>query len=626
MTQPIIVNSSSSISIAYRNVEATLRFAEKLLQPVHNNELSISQRQQEELVRFVEAHANNLRTLTDESKATGTESSLPQLLGRQQELEEALQFIDQAFIGPRFLSRDQQFLEAADWVCVEGYCSYISESSGPIGPLVAIDPRRSPAVWEPGASLPLPSLFQRQPQQFDRVSAIDATTRQLAYFPVVCLPSTMARLPELYPLLSHEVGHAVDYSLEYSKKGLTQAITSELPGESKNIWSAWMREIVADTVGLILSGQGFAYALYNFVRFLNISETISDTSRYPGVSLRIAMLQAGLQQLSGEPPSVDLKLKPLDKPAQLLLDQFRSDIWPIVYRHCSEPLEKVIDWNVEHNNCNDLAAALLTSANGKLNLKWPAKLSFRLAPSVLAIAQQQATPAQLQSMDTLSVFRLMHAEISDEARPKWVRTSSSWKFPIEVLNSLRPTFVAADGCTKIPPTELMLRHECITFVGATNDKLVAQLREAKATQKEATGKEKSWQRLEIFFASAELLKSVERDPKVDLIAESRTVKADLLKILAEGIAVHWSIHEFDAPALFGAYWDADQPGGRIHVSSQLLGTDIKKCPASDYIWCDEVPPIHYEAYRKHLLKLRKNARTIAWGILANVVSSFNIKN
>jgi len=602
--------SSSSTSIAFRNVEATLSFADKLLQPFRRKEMSIAPRQQQELVRFVDAYSKNLRDLTDQAKSDSSENKLQLLLGRQQELEEALQFIDQAFISPRFLSRDQQFLEAADWVCVEGYCSYISESNGPIGPLVAIDARRSPAVWEAGSSLPLPSLFQRQPQQFDRANTVDASTRELAYFPVVCLPSTMARLPELYPLLSHEVGHAVDYAV-----GLTQAITSKLPDESKNLWSAWMREIVADTVGLILSGKGFAFALYNFVRFLNISETISDNSRYPGLSLRLAMVQTGLQQLSGESPSEDLQSKPLDYPAQLLLDQFRSDVWPIVYRHCTQPLAK-IDWKEDCAKCNVLATAILQSVNGKVDLEWPSTLSFRLAPTVLAIAQQQATLAQLQSFDTLSVFRQLHHEISEEARPKWVQTSSNWSFPIEVLNSLRPTFVAADGCTKIPPTELMLRHDCITFVGATNDNLAKKLREASDTGKR-------WQRLEIFFASSRLLQSVERDRKVDLVVESQTAKAELLKLLFEGVAKHWSIHEFDAPAIFAAYWDADYPGGRIHISSQLLGTDIKRCPASDYIWCDEVPPLHYEAYRKHLLKLRTNARTIVWGSRDCVVASFD---
>ncbi len=592
-----------STAIAFRNVEATLGFARRLLQTLQqspNGDLSIADRQRQELIRFVEAYSDNMQEVMENVRHENSSYKLQLMLGRQQELEEALRFVDQAFVSPRFLSKEQQFLEAADWVCVEGYCRYLSESDGPIGPLVAIDSRRSPAVWEAGTSLPLPSLFQRQPQQFTRSDSVDVRTRQLAFFPVICLPSTMARLPELYPLLSHEVGHAVDFTL-----GLTQAITSDLPMKSKEYWAAWMHEVVADTIGLLLSGEGFALALFNFVRFLNISESISVNSRYPGISLRLAMVATGLQQLTREPAIPNLQIQPLNEQSKNLLDQFQSEIWPIVYRHCSRPLQNV-NWESEQSQCRALANKVLCHSNGRVDVQWPSSLSFRLAPSVLALAQQYATPAQLDNLDTLAIFRQLHGEISDEARPDWVQSSSNWRFPLEVLSALRPTFVAADGCTKLPPTELLMQHECVSFVGATHDHLAKKLREVHQ-------KGKRWNRLEFFFASPSLLQQVKRSPTVNLLAERRASETELLQLLSEGVAEHWSMYEFSGPGLFGAFWDSDRPGGRIHISAQLLGTDIKKCPAMDYIWCDEVPPLHYDAYRNHLSHLRRSAQMIAWG-------------
>ena len=121
-------------------------------------------------------------------------------------LEQALAFIRSAFILPRKRGEDQQALEAADWMCVTIYERFIPGQNGPIGPLVAVDARRSPAIWESDDALPLPSLFRVQSSLLERTAAPDSSETVLAYFPVICMPSSLTVSPEYFPLLSHEVG------------------------------------------------------------------------------------------------------------------------------------------------------------------------------------------------------------------------------------------------------------------------------------------------------------------------------------------------------------------------------------------------------------------------------------
>lgn len=595
----------SAAAIALRNAKATLQFASRTIKPIEEGELSISQRQGEELVRFIRAFSTNLQQQIENAAQDEGDYTMQILLGRQQELEEALQFIDQAFIGPRFQTREQQFLEAADWLCVDGFRCYVDDEKGPIGPLVAIDARRSPAVWEPGASLPLPSLFQRQPQQISRSQEADDQSRSLAYFPVVCLPSSLARLPELYPLLSHEVGHAVDQA-----HGLTGLVVEQLPdelGNHKSYWQAWMREIIADTIALQLSGKAFAHALYNFARYLRVPDTISDTCLYPSISLRYALLLDQIAALGADRFALgDFRPEQLDKVASTFRVQFRSAVWPILRQVCCKSAAG-IDWQQEDHTCEDLASKLLASLagkKGKRSFPWPEGVSFRLAPSVVALAQLKAEPSQQQSLDTLAMFRKLHNEVPAASRPKWILEPSHWNFPERVLSALRPTIVGMDGCSKVPPEDLLLRHQRIAFVGATHGQLAPKLADA-------FGAGTRWKRLDIFFASPELLDQVVREPAEDLNEESLSAKEALLALLLKGIAAEWTIYQFDGPAIFGAYWDSDEPGGRIHISPQLLGTDIRRCPAMDYTWSEDVPSIHYEAYRRHLNELKRRAHVVA---------------
>lgn len=121
-----------------------------------SRKLSIAPRQGAELARFLEVWAKRLR-------AGGVdEVPVPLLLTLHHEVESALQFFEQAFLGPRLFQPNQVALESADLLCVEGYLRFVDHPDIPIGPLVAVDARRMPAVWSADAILPLPSLLERQ--------------------------------------------------------------------------------------------------------------------------------------------------------------------------------------------------------------------------------------------------------------------------------------------------------------------------------------------------------------------------------------------------------------------------------------------------------------------------------
>jgi hypothetical protein len=67
------------------------------------------------------------------------------------------------------------------------------------------------------------------------------------------------------------------------------------------------------------------------------------------------------------------------------------------------------------------------------------------------------------------------------------------------------------------------------------------------------------------------------------------------------------IYRFDGLPTFASYWDWNERNGRIHVSSQIPGFDIRQCPATDHIWNDDAPTKTYQVYREYLKKLRGNA-------------------
>ncbi len=151
--------SPASLARMRREVELTLEQSEKVCRQLSDGQFSMESRQREELQRFLDAHAKYLQRSIEAISEISALYDLQVLLDRRQELGDALQFVTNAFVAPRYLHAQQQFLEAADWICAEGYRTYLGEQEGPIGPLVAIDSRRSPQSGMPGLKSPFPHCF-----------------------------------------------------------------------------------------------------------------------------------------------------------------------------------------------------------------------------------------------------------------------------------------------------------------------------------------------------------------------------------------------------------------------------------------------------------------------------------
>jgi len=602
-TRTAIAGARATIAAAFQTID-TIRDAAK-----PSGQVSIQSRQASELARFLNAYTQELKQVTDFAEQNPSESfRLKSMVVRETELDEALTFVNSAFLSPRMNSQTQQILEAADWMCVEIWQRFISQENGPIGPIVAIDARRSPAVWVADALLPMPSFFRSEPGYVKRGPAKDVRDRPMAYFPVICLPAAVTRMPEYLPLLAHEVGHAVDDACRLIEQVLTRLSTSA----HQEYWQAWMREILADFIGVAVSGEAFAMALYGYVRGLSVSETITTSSAYPGMSLRLAFL-ADIVRGFGRPQSPVVELltpvRSLGPTGKELLAEFCNIVLPVLADVCEVNPNA---WCHTQEQIDSLAASTLT-ARGQTEI--PNQLSgipFCLLPSIITVAGYSEP-----SFNAQESFRWLHAAKSAAGGPDWIQTAANWQFSMQTLPALRPTIVAANGQTKIPPEDLLVHFNHIAFVGATNGQLAKQIETAFARRKAP------WNSLEFYFLNDAELDKVERDTEfpmsrqqlTEMLIIERNDAIAALRTLRNTLKLATSMSGYlvaDSRMLFGAWFDWHEPGGRVHVSSQLLGTDLRRCPSQDFVWQNSSAAPAYVRYVRHLEELRKRSTPLTF--------------
>jgi len=581
-------NLSNEIAFALVDADRTIETAMstvKMLRDKADQTISFAERQRNELATFIEVFQKELARFRSSLDQSRSSINLQLLLTRRMELEEVVRYVDRAFIQRRRGGFEVQILEAADWMCVEGFQLFVPEGeTQPIGPMVAIDSALSPAVWAPDAKLPIPSLFNVVPKRMDRGESLPP-------FPLICLPGHLAQSPEYLPLLSHEVGHAVDYSTKFS-----ETILEEIKAATYlRYWTAWMREIVADSVGITLSGEAFIEALKRYLDQLTPLDEVSTANAYPANLLRLAFAGAMAKQYdpswvddAGCIPS-DVQVRGLNRTAIALLDEFRSTVLPSIAKN----IFKVnTNWKEEGVEVRQLAARLANSDDRTWTLN-----AFRLTPSAVIIAQRICLENN-KSFDTFQCLRDLHKNVPENMRPKWVQGQTNWTFSEDYLPTLRPTFLGIDGKFKVPPVLLLTTHQKVAFVGATNWQLCSKLAEAFEARNHVP-----WETLTFFFASDSLLKQVEYG-EFDSVKHRDDSRAEIERSLrTKNWAKNWIIYEFNGPPLFASYWDWDVRGGRIHISAALLGTVIGECPATDQIWFQENPTEEYKKYVKHLKAL-----------------------
>lgn len=572
-----------------------------------------------ELHRYLEAHRKKLKEWRGKVGKFLVEGKTPPepfvqlLVSRRFEFESAIRFVEEAFIKPRLDPEQSLVLEVADWLCVDAFQLFVvanatSPESYPLGPLVALDSQRSPAMWNDDAGLTIPSLFDLT-ARINR--APESSTSGLAVFPVISLPADLSRLPEYYALLTHEVGHAVDAAF-----GFTKRILEKLKGSRhKDYWNAWMREIVADAAGVTLSGEAFALAWWRFVRPMSPKTDLTYSDPYPPISLRLSFLRQMLEGRGNLTPAIPEHL-PVETPLkhaqyQELKEDFENIIRPLL----EEFIFSAVPFSPDSERFTRNSA--LQALNNQ-PIAW-LQQEFRVLPSVLTQAitgQSNATGQPLfQTWNALPNWLLDFRAQNEGKLPDWQsQRTSGWSFSKDLLPTLRPTILGPDGVTKTPPKVLLLTHGKIAFVGATQKWLLAALKET------APLREKPWDGIDIYFASDSLLEHVEyydkdngiRRSTASLIAERDHAIANLREFFEKTPAhcdeVKFLI--FEGPPVFASYWDWDRPGGRIHISPQLAGTDISKCPSIDHIWLQDTPTKIYDQYRAYLATLASRARII----------------
>lgn len=582
--------------------------------------ISMAKRHATELGRYLEPYRHKLEEWRDKTKSRleewreardinpSSQGSFPEvythlLAARRFELDSALRFIREAFVAPRQDPRICKILAIADWLCVEGFQLFCGEQSGedhshPLGPLVALDAQRSPAVWKEDSDLLIPSLFS------GAMAVRRGKSGALHPFPVVCLPNDLVGLSEYFALLSHEVGHAVD-----SELGLSAKIIESLPeSKSHQYWRAWMREIVADAAGLALSGEAFALAWWRFIQRTSPDIELTYSSPYPPMSLRLSFLRSMLKSNRQVEPEIVVGLPPEDfhstdtPEIRELRDEFQSMILPML-------IEAVFSRIPEIKETDSLVRFWAEAASG--DKPFEGKLgAFRLLPSVVTVAIAGGALPIIRGK--LPSWCDAHRE--QHGNPDWWSNGDSeWKFSGELVPTMRPPILGPDGKTKVPPAALLATHRRIAFLGNTNKWL------CEALEQVLTVREEPWEILEIFFASDSLLGQVERRQEDgtlmsrEMLIEERDIHLERLKKFATTNAQHAPLvrfFEFDGPPVFASYWDWENPGGRIHASPQLLGTDLSKCPAVDYLWLQEEPTYTYGCYSKHLEAVREKSRPI----------------
>jgi hypothetical protein len=148
-------------------------------------------------------------------------------------------------------------VRAASRVAVDCYATGIVRARE----LEAVPPERlreSPLVYLEATDSPATA------GRGDRTQALSASIRQWRNLtlplPIVLLPSDYIDSMWSYCALHHEVGHNLDQDLDLLAQ-LRAALPDTVIPQNEPHWRRWSREIVADALGIVLGGAGFALSL-----------------------------------------------------------------------------------------------------------------------------------------------------------------------------------------------------------------------------------------------------------------------------------------------------------------------------------------------------------------------------
>lgn len=439
-------------------------------------------------------------------------------------------------------------------------------------PLVLLEPMISPATYARGGRARVFGLL-----------GSDGETAPLP-FPVVLMPWYPREALNALSLLQHELGHDLDADLRITEE-LVPKIESRLDAIRAQptdvaAWSGWTREIVADAFGALFGGVGFLLELADWAAVLD-DETSPASVTHPFPAVRVATIAAMWERL-GVVPS-DAVCSPIERARARVSKSDRRLAAEVAALVIDEPLAALRrgclrDLNptvaVEYAVVEEAAAQLLKGATASEALS---RVPHRLVPSVVRLWMDGSNKSPTEIVEI--VFDALPS-----GRVRAARAIQEADFAVRVRSMLAPQVEEEGGDSnglKRPPANLFEAARRISFVGATNDGLPALFQRYAA---DAPSKPK--ERIDVYYLSSTALAGL-ANPQRSLDDHVRLRDASLAALtpaLMSRVARNWSILEHDQPFFFAAYWDADEPGGRIHVSTHGWGQDLKRAPSFDYQW------------------------------------------
>jgi hypothetical protein len=392
-------------------------------------------------------------------------------------------------------------------------------------PILAVEPIDSP-LYVPRTHVPGTWLAQATPADLP--------------LPVVLCPGNLLEEPWAWATLFHELGHHLDRAW-----GDTRALLGRLDAEDERVglgsWptESWVGEVVADLYAGLLGGPGA-------VETLKASLTTKRSSgSHPSDADRVAILDAAWSGVrDGRPPSGDSHTEIV---ARALVERFGS--WRSrVQQDCAKPDEPL--------NSARLLPGMLHRRHGA-----------GMKPEPLREACREAF------------------ESGRMARPSWVLTQAHLETLASAMRNLVETRVQpGSGTLKVPPVELLVRHDRISFVGATHGQLLKKLCEAMKHRK------RPFAYIELFALEDAPLRELLVGGKTgsELVEERETSLRALRGYLTEQNVPH-RIYLHAQPYVFASFWDVEPekarrdepPPAHIHVSSALWGMDLRHAVSQD---------------------------------------------
>jgi hypothetical protein len=467
-----------------------------------------------------------------------------------------------------------------------------------------------------------PVVYQRESKV--RAPGLAASAILDLPLPVVIYPPHQLQCLWLYSTLYHELGHNFDRALGLTGQ-LDTALVSTLiasAGERSDDWRSWLREMLADAIGVGLGGEGFAHTLADLLGSLSLLDRPTGGTHPPAIvrlELVAAMLEALAQRGTNASASIAKTIAALRSMKKMALARL-ADPTPLE-KHLKEashiagwlittPLaalgghalvDVLPDITADAKAAHALAALLRRDGKTSPQASTP-ETSWRLLPVAAQLAVRALPQATPDALDALQAAADRYRKGLEA--PAWVVSPERWSTLATLIPQLDRSIVEEERTGyKRPPLELLRAHERVAFVGATNDQLAAKLEPALAARNG-----RPWQHIELFFLDGPELAALaagEGKPAKDL-EDAQREALDQLSALMPHWADSWVIYRYARAYYFASYWDHERPGGRIHVSPFIWGQPVKQCPGLDYFWhTDQSQPTReYQAYSDGLERLR----------------------